>query len=95
MCEKCKHEQKRESWGRFVYHERRLPSIRVKNHLGVGQFSMKDDLAAARDALESNRPSEPANRVLVITPGGVVDDEEANWGSDNLPAGPSGGGEQR
>lgn len=28
-------------------------------------------------ALESNRPSEPANEVIMTTSGGAIDDEEA------------------
>lgn len=89
------HEQKRESGGRVVHHERRLLAIQVKTRSGVRQFTIGDGLAASKAALESDRVLEPVSGVIVTTPGSAVDDADADWGFGDLSAGSSGGGEQQ
>lgn len=80
---------------RFVYHERRLPGIRVKIRSDVRLFNIEDGLAAAWGAFESDHPLEAAGELILTTPGSAVDDGEACWGFGDLPARLLGGGEQR
>lgn len=62
----------------MVYHERRLPGIRVKILTGVHLFSLEAGLATAWAAFGSDRLLESANAVIATSPGGVVDDEDAD-----------------
>lgn len=89
-----RHDWKRESTGRFVYHKRCLLAIRVKIRLGVRQLSIKDGWSAAQGTPESNHPSELAGGGIVTTPGCALGDEEAGWDFGNLSVWPSGGVEQ-
>lgn len=86
------HDRKCESGGRFVYHEPRLPAIRNKIRPGVCQFSIEYILATAWSAVQSDRPSGLANAVLVTSPGGEIDNEEAYWDFGDLAAGLWGAG---
>lgn len=56
---------------------------------------MEVGLAAAWDALGSNLWLESARGVIATTPGGAVDDEEANWDFGDFPVRPWGGDHQR
>lgn len=77
-----------------MYHEWRLPAIRVNNRSGVRPTSMKDSLALFRAVFESDRTLGLASAVIVTSLDGAVDGGESDWDFGDLPGGPSAGGEQ-
>lgn len=89
------HERQCESAGRFIYHKWQLPAFLVTIGSDVRQFCIEDGLAFARAALLRDCPQEPARATILIAPGGVFDEEEANLDFCDLPAKPYCGGEQQ